>query len=291
MAWVRVDERFSSGPKVKRAALRLGGKFPRRRVVSLWLDLMSYCNTHRTDGFIPDYEIAGLEDERPDAVIAAMAYGDEGMGAMLERDEVRGGWVVRNYLKYQPSKASVEEKAEIERKRKADYRASRSRPQDVPRHVPSMSQECPVGTNGDVPHVSQACPAPTEPNRTEPNRTEPVKSVSSEPAQTAASEPPLLTFPTVGTGAKSWALTASRLAQWREAYPGLDVMAECRKALAWCDANPTKRKTASGMPAFLVTWLNKSTNSGGPKLAAPANDARERNRLAFERVAARMVNS
>jgi len=181
VAWVRVDERFSSGPKVKRASLRLGGKFPRRRILSAWLDLMSYCNTHRTDGFIPDYEVAGLEDERPEAIIAALAFGDETLGPIVERDDARGGWVIRNYLKYQPSKASVEDRAEIERKRKADYRASKSRPHFVPRDVPPLSQECPTGTNRDVPYVSQACPAPTEPDRTEPDRTEPLKSVSARP--------------------------------------------------------------------------------------------------------------
>lgn len=73
--------------------------------------------------------------------------------------------------------------------------------------------------------------------------------------------PALLEFPTVGKGPKTWALTEALCAEWRELYPGLDVLGECRKALAWVNANHPK--TARGMPAFLVGWLNRSTNRGG----------------------------
>lgn len=57
-----------------------------------------------------------------------------------------------------------------------------------------------------------------------------------------------------------WALTAERVENWGKLYPGLDVLAECRKALAWTEAHP--KKTAGGMSRFLVTWLNRATNSG-----------------------------
>lgn len=69
--------------------------------------------------------------------------------------------------------------------------------------------------------------------------------------------PPVLTFPTIGTP-KSWALTHAQIASWTELYPGVDVLAQCRRARAWIDANP--KKTASGMPKFLVRWLNKAAN-------------------------------
>ena len=84
--------------------------------------------------------------------------------------------------------------------------------------------------------------------------------------------PAVLIFPTVGAGAKTWELTEAQRAEWQGHYPGLDVLGECRKALAWVRAN--QPKTARGMPAFLVGWLNRTTNRGGTSrptsLAAPA---------------------
>lgn len=62
-----------------------------------------------------------------------------------------------------------------------------------------------------------------------------------------------MTFPTIGP-AQEWA-TDAHVARWREMFPTLDVDAECRRALAWVEANPTKRKTARGMPKFLVGWM------------------------------------
>ncbi len=46
---------------------------------------------------------------------------------------------------------------------------------------------------------------------------------------------------------------------WAGMYPGVDVLAECRKAYAWIDA-AQNRKTARGMSAFLVRWLNKAAD-------------------------------
>lgn len=104
---------------------------------------------------------------------------------------------------------------------------------------------------------------------------------SSEPAE-PASEPepavvPILTFPTVGRGAKNWHLVASMLDGWREAYPGIDPLAEARKALVWINANPTKRKTPSGMPRFLVSWLTRAQNDAGKRNGSPAFRRNESN--------------
>jgi hypothetical protein len=97
---------------------------------------------------------------------------------------------------------------------------------------------------------SEGCPEPAPP--------------ASEPAGSA---PPgvngatVLVYPIVGKGKKTWTLTTSKLAEYRESYPGVDVEAECRAALQWCRDNPTKRKTAGGMAAFLARWLKKEQNN------------------------------
>ncbi len=72
-------------------------------------------------------------------------------------------------------------------------------------------------------------------------------------------------------GNKSWELTQTLVDSWHTAYPRLNVYAECRKAQVWCEAHPTRRKTARGMERFLVAWLNRAeppkrtVTHGGPK--------------------------
>lgn len=83
------------------------------------------------------------------------------------------------------------------------------------------------------------------------------------------SSPAFLTFPTVGKGPKSWVLTHAMVSEWATAYPNLDVPLQCRRALEWIKANHAKRKTARGMPAFLVGWLNRQTDRPGPAKVAP----------------------
>lgn len=84
------------------------------------------------------------------------------------------------------------------------------------------------------------------------------------------STPTVVTFPTIGTAAKSWDLTQSRIDGWAQAYPNADVLGECRKALMWLEANPERRKTAKGMPSFLVNWLNRAVDRGGATRPAAA---------------------
>lgn len=78
----------------------------------------------------------------------------------------------------------------------------------------------------------------------------------------------LLSFPVVGRGASFWLLTQAQLDEWATLFPGLDVLAECRHALAWVTANEGRRKTASGMRRFLVGWFTRSVNRGGARSPA-----------------------
>jgi len=68
----------------------------------------------------------------------------------------------------------------------------------------------------------------------------------------------LLTFPTNGTP-KLWHLTEKQVSEWNELYPGVDVLAECRKALAWVKSN--RKKTARGMKRFLNGWMGRTNDS------------------------------
>ena len=79
--------------------------------------------------------------------------------------------------------------------------------------------------------------------------------------QQEEASPSFLEFPTKGKGKKSWHLTAAKVAEYVEAFPGVDVPFECRRALQWCRDNPQNQKTPGGMPAFLNRWLTKEQNN------------------------------
>jgi hypothetical protein len=78
----------------------------------------------------------------------------------------------------------------------------------------------------------------------------------------ADASPSVMTFPVNG-GSKTWSLTKKQVEEWAALYPGLDVIAECSKSLAWVRAN--RRKTSRGMPKFLVGWLNRANDAPQPQ--------------------------
>lgn len=61
----------------------------------------------------------------------------------------------------------------------------------------------------------------------------------------------------------SWCLTVGKLEEYRESFPGLDVLAELRKARQWGLDHPDRRKTAKGMPGHLGGWLGRAANRQG----------------------------
>lgn len=103
--------------------------------------------------------------------------------------------------------------------------------------------------------------------------------VSGEQTRKPASPPPEpseFSFPVTGKGgiaSKTWVLPRSKLEEYRDSYPGLDVDSEMRKARQWCRDNPQKRKSPGGMLAFLTKWLNRAVNapagSGSSQRPAP----------------------
>ncbi len=99
---------------------------------------------------------------------------------------------------------------------------------------------------------------------------------SSEPNQVRSEPPPptyqraVLVFPVVG-GSRTWELSQEFLETLAERYPTLDVLSEVRKAAAWIEANPARRKTAKGMPRFIVNWLNRATERPVASRLGPNN--------------------
>jgi len=132
--------------------------------------------------------------------------------------------------------------------------------------------------SGKVPEPGVSRKFPVEEKRTEQNLTEGnrTKNVSSEPsggskpaaprrsAQTGlALSPVVLEFPTIGADGDVYRLSEAQVAEWAKLFPGLDVLAECRHALAWVRENTGHRKTSGGMGRFLVGWFTRSVNRRG----------------------------
>ena len=74
--------------------------------------------------------------------------------------------------------------------------------------------------------------------------------------------------------AKTWHLTADKLAEYQTTFDTLDVLAECRKARQWILDNPAKRKTGRGMPAFLGRWLTRAVDSGRGRASSGSGPAK-----------------
>ena len=61
----------------------------------------------------------------------------------------------------------------------------------------------------------------------------------------------------------TWSPTVGKVAEWKTAFPSMDVESQLRMAGQWLKDNPERRKTDRGMTRFIFTWLEKSQN--GPK--------------------------
>ena len=138
---------------------------------------------------------------------------------------------------------------EEEKRKQTDYRSKQrnaalmrwDKPADASQMPPAMvSSSSPISSS--VSTASQRTKESVEPH--------------------GGSTPAVITFPTVGK-CSSWVLTQGRIDGWKQSYPNLDVDGECRRASEWIAANPERRKTAKGMPAFLVNWMNRAVDRGG----------------------------
>ncbi len=71
-------------------------------------------------------------------------------------------------------------------------------------------------------------------------------------------------------GGDEYAVPAADIAEYRAAYPGVDVLAELRKARAWCIGSPDRRKTRRGVGRFVTNWLGRAQVEADKKPKPPA---------------------
>ena len=57
-----------------------------------------------------------------------------------------------------------------------------------------------------------------------------------------------------------WRPTVSELSEYERLYPGVNVKQELANMRGWCQGNPTRRKTKTGVKRFVAAWLSKEQN-------------------------------
>lgn len=69
---------------------------------------------------------------------------------------------------------------------------------------------------------------------------------------------------------KLYYVPVTDLQTFKRLYPAVDVEAELRGMIGWCMGNPAKRKTSSGVKAFITRWLKRAQDQGGTGYQAKA---------------------
>lgn len=105
MAWLRIDDRVRTHPKVAQAG---------PSAAWLWFCGICYCREHLTDGFIPKAAVTSLAMNLP----SPWKHANRLVEVRLWEDAV-GGYTVHDFLDWNPSRADVisSRAAETERKR------------------------------------------------------------------------------------------------------------------------------------------------------------------------------
>lgn len=61
---------------------------------------------------------------------------------------------------------------------------------------------------------------------------------------------------------KEYAVLKAKTQEWAVTYPGVDVPRTLIEIRQWCMDNPTRRKTAQGMHAFIGRWMSREQDRG-----------------------------
>lgn len=139
-------------------------------------------------------------------------------------------------------------------------------PKDHPKEPPKETpKDNPVGASF-LAKPSLAKPSPTEPDQADvcveplPATTPPTKTVEDEPVDTS-----LEFYITGDPKRREWYPPLSLIDRLERAFDTIDVRSELVKAAAYTYSNRNRRKTASGMPKFLFSWMTRTANSSrGP---------------------------
>lgn len=257
MDWLRIDCNLRHNPKVR----KLGVLLKKDRAHSYLVDLWSWCVQFASDGDLTAF----------DELDIALAAGYEGdphtfISALIKCrliDSTENGLFIHDWHEKQGLL--------IERRQKdlARMKAYRER-------ISTTDQT----RNERVTNAQRRTYETNETRRDETNETKPSIQDSGDPIHTTTEQvsscavrseadhpapppsPPVIVLP---LNAGERAVTEADLERDTALYPAVDVLAEYRKMAGWLIANPTKRKTKSGVNKFMAAWLAKAQDGSHGK--------------------------
>lgn len=80
----------------------------------------------------------------------------------------------------------------------------------------------------------------------------------------------------------TYGVTDAQIKKWTELYPAVDVVQQLRQMIGWCDGNPKRCKTRTGVLRFINSWLSREQDRGGKRSTAPSSSRTMVNNAAFE---------
>jgi len=127
-----------------------------------------------------------------------------------------------------------------------------------------------IGKTGEADEKKREIPVAQEKEREKEKEKERIKTCS-EPKKKLGSEletvPPIISIPLIckKDGLQlDFGVTQAMIDDWSKSYPAVDVTQELNNIRQWNLANPTRRKTESGIMRHINTWLVDKQNKGGP---------------------------
>lgn len=259
MSWFKIDDAFHSSKPVK--------KIPRKyraAAIGLWTIAGSWCAQEEEDGFVPEWmleELCGTTALAAQLVRAGLwtvvkpgvlpSSSDAPTGVLPSSSESgEPGWQFKNWGKYNPTRAELEEKREKERIRKANYR---------------MSQR---DTNGTPQGQTEGHQQESTPSRPDPARPDPLTTAnavvddsSSNAEAETSTEAPKQYAPEVhelchhlaGWIVRNGNRTPTVGAQWLQACDRLIRLDgvrpdQIRAAIDWCQQDPFWQGNILSMP-------------------------------------------
>lgn len=118
---IYLDDRLPTHPKILKAGARLGPDGA-SRALHLYMLGLTYATSHLTDGFLPCSFVSACGVVSKSSLVANVL---SARGIRLWR-KVRGGYVIHDFLKHNPTAAEIKAKRERDRVRKQAERAGRN---------------------------------------------------------------------------------------------------------------------------------------------------------------------
>lgn len=157
---------------------------------------------------------------------------------------------------------------EAEQSDALEKRRSSDRDRQAKRRANNVTSRDVTVTQRDmVSPKKETSPTPPKEKTTPSVVSEPVGSSTIRPepenSAPATQSPSVIDLP--ATQGQTVSITEADVAEWRDAFPAVDVLQQLRAMRQWLLANDKNRKTVRGMRKFVVSWLARDQDRGGAR--------------------------